>query len=58
MEVKIGAVAGAWSRLALRRHVAADDLLGALAGTEAGLAFHIAVARLAACHVHTFVTWS
>ena len=37
-----------WSRLALQRHVAADVILGALAGAAAGLAFHIAVARLAA----------
>jgi hypothetical protein len=38
----------AWSRIALRRHVAADIILGALAGAAAGLAFHIAVAWLAA----------
>ena len=38
----------AWSRLALQRHVAADIVLGGLVGAAAGLAFHIAVARLAA----------
>jgi membrane-associated phospholipid phosphatase len=38
----------AWSRLALRRHVPADIILGWLAGAVAGLALHIAVARLAA----------
>lgn len=38
----------AWSRLALQRHVAADIILGALSGAGAGLAFHVAVARLAA----------
>lgn len=38
----------AWSRLALRRHVPADLLLGLAAGAAAGLAFHIAMARLAA----------
>lgn len=37
----------AWSRLALRRHVAADIILGALAGAAAGVAFHAAVARFA-----------
>lgn len=43
----LAAVGIAWSRLALRRHVAADIILGALAGAAAGLAFHAAVARLA-----------
>lgn len=38
----------AWSRLALRRHVGADVVLGLLAGAAAGLAFHLAMARLAA----------
>ena len=42
------AIGVAWSRLALQRHVAADIILGALAGAAAGLAFHMAVARLAA----------
>jgi hypothetical protein len=31
----------AWSRLALRRHVAADIILGTLVGAAAGLAFHM-----------------
>lgn len=44
----LAAACVAWSRLALRRHVAADIILGALAGAAAGLAFHIAMARLAA----------
>jgi hypothetical protein len=30
----------AWSRIALRRHVAADIILGTLVGAAAGLAFH------------------
>lgn len=42
------AVAVAWSRLALRRHVAADVALGALAGAAAGVAFHVAVRWLGA----------
>ena len=37
-----------WSRLALRRHVAADIIVGALAGASAGLAFHVAMSWLAA----------
>lgn len=41
------AIGVAWSRLALRRHVAADVVLGALAGIAAGLAFYFAMARLA-----------
>lgn len=42
-------VAGvAWSRTALRRHLAADIILGSLAGVAAGLAFHLAVAWLGA----------
>lgn len=44
----LAAAGVAWSRLALQRHVAADIILGALAGTAAGLVFHMAVARLAA----------
>jgi hypothetical protein len=43
----LAAAGVAWSRLALQRHVAADIILGALAGTVAGVAFHAAVARLA-----------
>ncbi len=42
----LAAAGVAWSRLALRRHVAADIILGALAGAAAGLAFHFAVAWL------------
>ena len=42
------ALAVGWSRLALRRHVAADIILGALAGAFGGLAFQVAIARLAA----------
>ena len=42
------AVAVAWSRLVLRRHVPADLLFGALAGGAAGLVFHRAVAWLGA----------
>ncbi|WP_374602222.1 hypothetical protein [Arenimonas sp.] len=38
------AVAVAWSRIALRRHVPADILLGALAGVAAGLAFQACMA--------------
>jgi membrane-associated phospholipid phosphatase len=38
------AVGVAWSRIALRRHVASDIILGTLAGTSAGLAFHGVVA--------------
>jgi hypothetical protein len=44
----LAAAGVAWSRLALRRHVAADVVLGTLAGVAAGLAFHLAVARFAA----------
>jgi hypothetical protein len=45
----VGAAAGiAWSRLALRRHVASDIILGMLAGAAAGLAFHLAMPRLTA----------
>ncbi len=43
----LAAVGVTWSRLALRRHVAADIMLGGLAGAAAGLAFHIAVTWLA-----------
>jgi hypothetical protein len=35
----VAAVAVVWSRLALRRHVRADIILGVLAGAAAGLAF-------------------
>jgi hypothetical protein len=42
------AVGVAWSRIALRRHVAPDIVLGGLAGASAGLAFHGALAWLAA----------
>jgi hypothetical protein len=38
----------AWSRLALRRHVPADIILGGLVGTAAELAFQVVVAWLAA----------
>ena len=41
------AVAVGWSRIALRRHVAADIMLGAVTGLSSGLLFH-AMARLAA----------
>jgi hypothetical protein len=41
------ALSVAWSRIALRRHVAADIILGVLAGAAAGLAFHATVAWLA-----------
>lgn len=41
------AVAVGWSRIALRRHVAADIMLGAVAGVLSGLLFHVVV-RLAA----------
>lgn len=44
----LAAAGVAWSRLALRRHVAADIILGTLAGAAAGCAFHTAVAWLAA----------
>ncbi len=44
----LAAAGVAWSRLALQRHLAADIILGALVGAAAGLAFHFAVARLAA----------
>lgn len=44
----LAAAGVAWSRLVLQRHVAADIILGALAGGAAGLAFHVAVAWLAA----------
>jgi hypothetical protein len=46
--IAAAAAAVAWSRLALCRHVAADIILGAVAGAAAGLAFHIAMASLAA----------
>lgn len=42
------ALAVGWSRLALRRHTAVDVALGALAGTSAGLAFHVLIRWLAA----------
>ena len=38
----------AWSRVVLRRHVVADIILGALVGASAGVAFHTAIAWLAA----------
>lgn len=41
------AVLVGWSRLALRRHVAADIILGALAGASSGLAFHVVMAWIA-----------
>ena len=44
----LAAVVVAWSRIALRRHIPADIILGALAGASAGLAFHATMARLAA----------
>lgn len=47
--VGLAAVAAAvgWSRIALRRHTAADIILGAVAGVTGGLVFHVAVTRLA-----------
>lgn len=42
----LAAAVVAWSRLALRRHVPADIILGALAGASAGLAFHASMAWL------------
>lgn len=44
----LAAAGVAWSRITLRRHVAADIILGMFAGAAAGLVLHIAVARLAA----------
>lgn len=40
----LAAAGVAWSRLALRRHVAADIILGALTGAAAGLAFQVVAA--------------
>lgn len=42
------AVAVGWSRIALRRHVPADIMLGALVGASGGWVFHLVLGRLAA----------
>lgn len=43
----LAAAGVAWSRIALRRHIAADIALGALVGAAVGLAVHALMARFA-----------